>query len=206
MVITSVERDKKDKNCLLVYVDGKYSFSIDEEDYLSLNLYETEEITKEQLDNIKNTVNYRAAKSKAIKYLSLRIRCEKEVFLKLKADGFSDGVAKNVIEELKSMGYINDRLYAQKFIYDRCKLKPLSKKMLSVELQKKGVSRKIINEIINDMEIDDFSVAEGLVRKKFGKYDLKDEKIIKRIYSFLHHRGYGFEFIGELLQRINNAE
>ncbi len=203
MVITSVEKHKNGK--YMVYVDGRYSFSIDEEAYISMNFYDKSIITEEEISYIKNTLNYRAAKAKSINYLSLRIRSEKEVLLKLTEDGYSRDTAEKVTEELKSMGYINDRLYAQKFVYDRSKLKPMSKKMLAIELQRKGVLSDIITEIIDDMDIDEYSVAEGLVRKKFGKYNLKDEKIIKRIYSFLHHRGYDFEFIQQLINNINRV-
>ncbi len=201
MVITSVEKHKNGR--YMVYIDGRYSFSIDEDAYISMNFYEKSTITEEEISYIKNTLNYSAAKAKTINYLSLRIRSEKEVLLKLTTDGYSKETAEKVTDELKSMGYINDRLFAQKFVYDRSKLKPMSKKMLAAELQHKGVSSDIISEIINDMDIDEFSVAEGLVRKKFGKYNLKDEKIIKRIYSFLHHRGYDFEFIQQLINNIN---
>ncbi|MDP4093314.1 MAG: regulatory protein RecX [Bacillota bacterium] len=204
MVITSVERNNRIKNSLMVYVDDKFSFSIDEEDYLTMNLYEMKDITEEQINHIKYEYNYKKAKSKAVGFLSLRLRSEKEVLVKLKNEGFSDETSYKVIEELKSLGYLNDKLYAQKYIYDRCKLKPESRKLLIIELQKKGISNDIINEVAEDIEIDDYTVAEGLVRKKFGKYDLRDEKIVRRVYSFLHHRGYEFEFIGDLLEKINN--
>jgi regulatory protein len=203
MVITSVEKHKNGK--YMVYIDGLYSFSIDEETYLSMNFYEKTTITEEEISYIKNTLNYRTAKAKTINYLSLRIRSEKEVLSKLTEDGYSRETAEKVAEELKSMGYINDRLFAQKFVYDRSKLKPMSKKMMAIELQRKGVSSEIVSEIIADMDIDEYSVAEGLVKKKFGKYNLKDEKIIKRIYSFLHHRGYDFEFIQQLINNINRV-
>jgi regulatory protein len=46
-------------------------------------------------------------------------------------------------------------------------------------------------------------VARNLVRKKFGKYDLKDEKIIKKAYRFLAHRGFNRDTIREVLREFD---
>ena len=88
MVITSIERSRKHKDKLSVFIDGKFSFTISEEDYLSLNLYEKSEITEETIEYIKNTVNFQKAKARAVRYLSLKIRTEQEVRDKLKSDGY----------------------------------------------------------------------------------------------------------------------
>jgi regulatory protein len=205
MVITSVERKRKAKGMLSVYIDGKYGFSLREEDFIALSLYELQEITEEKLAYIKETVNFRAAKLAAVKFLSLKVRCEKEVRDKLGSEGFEDCVIEKVIEELKSLGYINDKIYAQKFIFDRNKLKPISKKLLKLELQKRGISDDISDEVLSDLEIDDFTVAENLVRRKFGKYDIHDETIVKKIYSFLHHRGYSYSLIDDLVGKLTHS-
>lgn len=204
MVITSVERNKKN-NRLSIYIDNHYAFSITEEDFLSLNLYEMGEISEEQISHIKGFVNVKTAKSDAVRYLSQKVRCENEVRTKLDSEGYDSETVESVLEELKSIGYINDKIYAQKYLYDRNKLKPISKKLLRFELQKKGVAEEIIDEVIVDWDVDEAVVAEGLVKRKFGKYDLTDEKNVKKIYSFLHHRGFSFELIDELVNKIKRG-
>ncbi len=199
MTITSIEKSKKNDR-LQVYVDGSYSFSISEEDYISLNLYEKREITAEEIAHIRSSINLREAKSKAVKFLALKIRTEKEVIKKLEQEGFDLSIAEAACEELKSIGYINDEMYAQKYIYDRSKLKPKSKRFLKLELQQKGIEEDIIDKILDGWEIDDESVAEHLVKRKFGKYDLKDEKVRRKAYSFLMHRGFSSEVIGKTLK------
>lgn len=203
--ITSVRPNKK-KKMMSIYIDGHFGFSMLEDDYLSLNIYEKKEITQEEIDHIKNVVNFRSAKSAAVKYLALRLRTEAEVSSKLKSDGFESETVKRVVEELKSMGYINDEIYAQKYIYDRSKLKPQSKKLLRMDLKRKGVSDQIIDSVLGDWEIDELSLAESLIRRKFGKYDLEDEKIIRRVYSFLYHRGFDFDVIQEAIKRVKNGD
>ena len=106
------------------------------------------------------------------------------------------------IEELKSMGYLNDMIYAQKFVYERIKLKPKSKKALSFELKSKGISEDIIETVLNDIDYDEDVVIERLLRKRFRKYDLADSKITKKAYSFLMHRGFNFEDIKRVINKI----
>lgn len=203
MEITSIERNKKNKDRLSVYIDDKYCFSIEEEDYFKLNLYEKKEITDEEISHIKNNVNYRAAKSAAVRFLSLKYRCENELRVKLLSEDFDAEVIENVLAELKSIGYINDRIYTQKYIHDRSKLKPKSKRFLKLELKNKGIDEDIIDEVIGEWDTDEDAVAFGLVKKKFGKYDIKDVNVVRKIYSFLQHRGYSFETIEGVIKNLD---
>ncbi len=190
MEITSTERNKRNKDRLSVYIDGRFSFTISEEDFISLHLYEKTEITEETIEYIKNTLNFREAKAKAVRYLSLRIRTEKEVLEKLLNQGYDQDCASKVIDELKAIGYINNKLYAQKYIFDRSKLKPLSRKMMKLELMSKGIPEDIVDEVLTDYKVEDSIVAERLLKSKFGKYDLNEEKTLRKAYMFLAHRGF----------------
>ncbi|HOQ38480.1 MAG TPA: RecX family transcriptional regulator [Acetivibrio sp.] len=205
MVITSVEKSKKNKGLLSVFVDDRYAFSIPEEDYLRLCLYEKKEISDEEIEFIKKNVTFKTVKSQAVKYLSYRLIAEAQLFDKLKNKGYDEDIIWDVINELKSIGYINDLIYAEKYVYDRVKLKPKSKKMLKMELLSKGVSEDIADQVINEMEFDEDLVIDRLIRKKFGKYDIKEPQIEKKIYYFLLHRGFSRENIRSALNRITNS-
>lgn len=200
MQITAVTKGKKANELLEVYVDNQYSFSIKEEDYVSLGLYAKIDISQDEIDQIKITINKRYAKNAAIKYLTLKLRTVKDVSTKLEAEGYDQNTIEATVSELKSMGYLNDLMYAQKYIFDRSKLKPKSRKMLIFELKNKGVQDEIVECVMNEYVPDDKAVAESLLRKKFGKYDLNDDTVFKRAYSFLHHRGFTHDIIITLLK------
>lgn len=197
MKITLIEKNKKNKKRYFVYVDDKYSFSISEEDYISMNLYEKKEITEEEIKHIVEVVNLREAKSTAVRYLSLRLRSEYDVRCKLKREGYGNKTIDKAIDEVKSLGYINDRLFVQKYVFDRIKLNPKSKKMLKCELMNKGIPEEIIDVELKEFKMDDTVIAKELVRRKFGKYYPFDDKITRRIYSFLFHRGFNQETINQ---------
>lgn len=195
--ITSVEKSRKSKGRLLIYIDGRFSFTVSEQDYLSMNLYENTTLTEETIDYIKNTLNFRDAKSKAVRYLSVKLRTEQEVRKKLFDDGYDKECIGKVVDELKAIGYINNKLYAQKYIFDRSKLKPLSKKMMRSELVSRGIAEEIADEVLADWKVEDSIVAENLLKRKFGKYDLSDKKMYKKAYLFLMHRGFSQRTIKE---------
>jgi regulatory protein len=60
--------------------------------------------------------------------------------------------------------------------------------------------------VLDDWEVDEFDVASGLVRRKFGKYDMKDETVKRKVYAFLAHRGYQYELIENVLRNIQDTE
>ena len=209
MQITSVEKSKKNKNLISVFVDEKCAFSISEEDFLSMNLYEKKELSEEEIGYIKSTLSFRTAKTIAVGYLSFKLRTEMEVREKLLNEGFVNETIHQVIDELKAIGYINNKMYAQKYVYDRSKLKPKSKRLLKLELIGKGISEEIADEVLENWDVDECAVAEGLVKKKFGKYDLSDDSVMKKAFMFLRHRGYKDEIIETAINKcaqINNNE
>ena len=202
MEITAVEKSKKKNDMISIFVDNEFSFSVSEENFISLNLYEKKEITKSEIYYIKNTLNFRTAKAAAINFLSYKLRTDLEVVNKLKTLGFASETIDKVIDELKAIGYINNQLYTQKYVYDRSKLKPKSKRLLKMELLNKGVSAEIIDEVLSDWAIDECAIAEGLIHKKFGKYDLNDEAVYKKAYMFLKHRGYSDSTVKKAIKNL----
>ena len=75
--------------------------------------------------------------------------------------------------------------------------------MMKLKLMYKGIPEETADEVLADWKAEDTDVARNLVRKKFGKYDLKDEKIIKKAYRFLAHRGFNRDTIREVLREFD---
>jgi len=200
MVITSAIKQKNNPEMLRISIDGEYAFSIPEDEYFRLNLYEEKELTQLEIDTIREESVIKLAKRSGIRLLAARDRSEQEVRDRLLQKGFDADVTESAILQLKSMGYVNDSLFARKFVSDRLKLKPMSKKALAVELQKKGIEQELISEVLDECELDELSMAHRLAKKKYGKYDLNDPKIQRKVYSFLAYRGYSQSIAQEVMQ------
>jgi len=202
VIITSAVKHKNNPDMISIYIDNKYAFSIPNEEYLRLNLYERTELSEEEVKKIREEINIRAATQNGIRMLYSKDRTEYEMRQNLIRKGFDEDTAEGAVMQLKSMGYINDRLYAHKYISDRIKLKPKSKKALMYELQKKGIDREIIAEVLDEFEMDESIIAYRIARKKFNKYDISDPLIQKRIFSFLAHRGFSNEIINDVIKQL----
>ena len=70
------------------------------------------------------------------------------------------------------------------------------------ELQKKGIDREIIAEVLDEFEMDESLIAYRITRKKFNKYDISDPLIQRRIISFLTHRGFSHEIIKDVIKQL----
>ena len=63
-------------------------------------------------------------------------------------------------------GYADDREYCRRYIRERLRLKPKSGYALGLELRQRGVSSRIIEEVLAETEIDEASDALRWLEKK----------------------------------------
>ncbi|NLP00591.1 MAG: regulatory protein RecX [Clostridiaceae bacterium] len=201
MTITAVEKNRE-KGMVRVFIDDNYSFSIPEQDYISNKLSENMVISEEQLSFIREKVLVRSARERAVRYLTFKDRSENEILRKLIDAGFDKTVAQNAVNELRTIGYLDDTRYAMKYLSERIRTKALSKKSLGFELKNKGIDKDIIEKALSEFETDDYEVALREGKRKFGKYDLNDKKTEQRAYRFLLHRGFSYEIVNKVIKEM----
>jgi regulatory protein len=143
--------------------------------------------------------DFEKARESAIKFVSLKISCKQDVRRRLERYKFSHVIIDKVIDHLKSLGYINDELYAYKFINDRMKLNPKAKRMLEYELIRKGISGDEISKALNSIDIDDETTARNLLKRKQRTYKSDDPGVRKKASSFLKQRGFSYEIIYKVI-------
>ncbi len=204
MRITSVKNDP-DKSSRTIGVEEKLPLVIKEEDYLVMGLYDKVELSEGEYNAILDRISFSEAKGAAIRYISLKIRCSYEIMNKLREMGYRADIINKVSEELNKMGYINDTLFIQKFLHDRNKLNPQSKKALRYELLKKGLKAETIDEVMSEWEPNEADIAYYLVSRKYGGQTVDDAKK-RKIYAYLMRRGYSYEIIAETIARIVEKE
>ncbi|HHU90404.1 MAG TPA: regulatory protein RecX [Clostridiaceae bacterium] len=201
MTITAVEKNK-DKGMVKVFIDDNYSFSIPEQDYINNKLYKDTIISEEQLSVIRDKVLVRSARERAVRYLTYKDRSEYEILKKLVDAGYDESVAQNAVNELKTIGYLDDTRFAMKYLSERIRTKALSKKTLGYELKNKGLEKEIIERALSEFEINDYEVALREGKRKFGKYDINDKKIQQKVYRFLLHRGFSYEIADKVVREL----
>ncbi len=190
MKIVSILKNEKASTMSQIYLDNHVDFSLPRKRIDILELKEGMEISEDRLNYILDTEVYASAKSAAVSFLALRLRTAVEVERKLSVMGYEEATVNKVIENLKEINYINDYKYACKYISEKSKLKPKSVRLLSAELSQRGISDEIIEKAFEEFETDDSEVAIELLRKRYSKYSSFDEKVLKKMKSFLLSRGF----------------
>ncbi len=166
-------------------------------------------LNKEKLDfNLINKIiqdnEYYTIYNKVLKYISIRLRSEKEIQDYLIKNNISESSQKKMIEELKNNGYINDRVFAQAYINDKINLSREGPFKIKKDLQKQNIDNLIIEKLI--LEIDEEIIKEKLYKlikkriksnKKHSKYRLKNN-----ITSSFMLLGYPSEMINEMFEEL----
>lgn len=144
---------------------------------------------------------------KAIHFLKFRPRSEKEVRDKLKEKKAPDEIIERVILYLKDQKYLNDTEFARMWVRSRLNFNPKSKRILILELRKKGITQEIIEEVIADpgeeQEVNDVAQAKKLAEQKLPKLaSLPFFEKRQKISAFLGRRGFDWDTIKEVINGL----
>lgn len=190
MKITDITQQKHNKSRMSVFVDGEYSFSLEDTDIIFLGIKIGKEITKEEIREYNQRCNYTKAFSLALDIISRKAATKKQIKEKITKSGYDEEIVTMVCDELKSMGYLDDVEYAREFAKDMISYKKQGKTKIIMELKNRGVSQDDIREALLDMDFcEEDSISEHL-SKKFSHLDLTDMKIKEKAMRYLLYRGF----------------
>ena len=145
------------------------------------------------------------AKSRAINYISGKLKTKYEVRLKLKENGFAEDIIDEVLDILEKEEYLNDRVFCEIFIEDKKKLNGYGKNKIKTLLIQKGVSKNIFEDFLDEFEYDDeFDNALKMGIKKLNLLSNEEDNFKKKqkIINYLAYRGFGFDVINDVLREI----
>jgi len=112
------------------------------------------------------------------------------------------------IKRLEELNYLDDYNYAKDFISERIKFKPRGKFLLNQELIKKGISKSLRLQAINDLDINEEDLAKKLLLKfesKWEKYGFYQKK--NKAFSYLSSKGFSVDTIYKVIDSLyNNKE
>jgi len=147
---------------------------------------------------------------KALYFLKFRPRTKKEVFdyllKKIRNTSYSTDDIKKVIEKLKEMDLLNDKKFIEDYVSFYSKNNPKSKKVLTLELLKKGVNKNLIDEYFLRNQLDEEELAFLLLKKRFPRWALIDKKKrLKKAFDFLGRRGFSFETVKKVIEKLEES-
>jgi regulatory protein len=151
-------------------------------------------------------VSEEAAREKCLRLLSRRARSEAELRARLRQAGFAERLTEEVLAGLAEAGLTDDEEFARAWVASRKGRGGSGRQKLSWELRRKGVARDVIERVLEE-EIDEATErrqAEELARRRLG--NRTDAKEMSRLRRYLLGRGYGFETVDGVLQKMRQED
>jgi len=148
-----------------------------------------------------------AAYDRALNMLALRGRSAQELRRRLIQKGEERIIVDLALERLEQAGFLDDASFARQFARSKALNSGLSKRRLSQELAKRGVtgakSREAIEEVFEEERIDESSRLEAVARKKLRSLaKLEPQVQRRRLFAFLARRGYEADDIRPVIDAL----
>ena len=164
-------------------------YSIEKDNFISQEYY------KELCD-----ILYKRGKERALYYLKTSDKTVAQMRTKLKEGFYPQEIIDKIILFLEEYGYLDDYRYASNYLNYNKNIK--SQKRIKYDLTLKGISRQIIDDISHEFNEDiELKQIELYCRKKL-KSDM-DEKEHNKIIMSLIRRGFKYEHVRRVLQRVS---
>lgn len=200
MRITKVSPAVKTPGRYNIYVDGRYSFSLDEFQLVQTGLHSGLDIDESKLDELKSESDYGKNYIRAVDLISRRLRSEKEMRDYAKRKQWTTTNTERVIERLKNHGYLNDKVFAEAFVRSRQSTEKYSKRRIVRDLRQKGIAPNIIKQVLPD-ESSDRNVIIKLVQKKASRYD-----DVNKLKAYLFRAGFNYDDVNQAINEYYSSK
>lgn len=179
-------------NKIHLSLDGEYVISTTEKVWYDSKLTEGMDINDEEWAEFVDAINFEKMYERALDLLDLRDHSQKEILDKLcQKFGYDKREqAKLVLEKLAESGLLDDEHFARIYAEELVNKKHVSPAGLRAALSSKGISKDVINMLVDEMEIDPKEAIEALLDTKFKSKNLLDEKQVDKIINSLYGKGF----------------
>jgi regulatory protein len=202
MVITKIEKQKKNKERYNISIDGEFAFGLYEDSLVKYGLRSGDELTAEKIKEMQEYDEFGYGKKVAYSFLAYKQRSKKELIKKLKLKKISDASIEKIVELLEKQKYLNDELFAGNFIEDKLNSRPIGKRLAKLKLSEKGIDKEVIEETLNKIYSEDKEAeyAERVLEKYVKKVKYKDAADKKnKCYRYLISKGFDFDTVKKVL-------
>lgn len=142
------------------------------------------------------------ARERCLNLLSVRAMTEQEVRRKLKDGYYPAPIIDQTLALLKKHRFVNDEDYAESYLQGKKHYK--SKRQIQQDLMKKGISKDLIRDTLEDSDIDEaVNIQKLMVKKNLCRDDVTKEEL-QKFGVYLLRKGYDYEVIRKFLYNMHN--
>ncbi len=198
--ITAIEAQKRGKERVNVFLDGTFAFSLGIEVAAEQGLHLGQVLSDPQIEELASAELFGKCLNAALRFLSYRPRSEAEIRMRLRRK-FEEQTIDRVILHLKAGHMVDDVAFAQFWTENRESFSPRSKRMLKLELRRKGIEPEVIADVVDGIDEEEaaYRAAERRARP-WAKEERNNFR--KKLGAFLVRRGFSYEVANRVIERL----
>ena len=197
--ITAIEIQKNNPKRVNLYLDGEFAFGLDH--FVAAWLKVGQALEDGKIAQLQAEDSLEKAHQQALLFLGYRARSEAEVRQNLEKHEIAPTVIEQTVNRLREEKLLNDGQFAQAWVANRSEFRPRSRRALTVELRRKGLTEadiKSATEAVNEESLA-YAAAQKRVRRLEG---LDWVEFRKKLSEFLARRGFGYDVITPTVKRL----
>lgn len=196
MKITAIKQQLKDLQRVNIFVDAKYSFSLSLDELLAQKLKKDQELSQADVKRLKKISDDGKLRARSLEWLLNRphsIREFKDYLYRKYAD---PELATALVQEFLDKNYLNEQKFGQ-WLIELHRRRGKSNRQVRAELFKKGLSREMIDELMQNGDGNEEQRLKELVAKKrrSSRYKNNPQKLVQ----YLTNQGFSYGLVKEIL-------
>ncbi len=199
MTITQIKRIGA-TNRFHVYADGQWAGIFLDEILVRFSFKVGGEFDEEKFKEIKAENDEKVSFDMAVSYLEKYVVSEKGLKDYLKKKGFSDEIIKKTISKLHEYEMVDDEKFAKNFFESVSQSQ--GKRTIARKLIQKGVSKDIVDNLIEGVSDDDEFEKASVLAEKFVKNREKNAKNKQKCLAHLIYKGYDYSVAKKVIDKI----
>jgi regulatory protein len=199
--VTSLEAQKKNRQRVNVYLDGRYAFGLQAAVAAALRV--GQDLSSDQVKHLQEQDETEVAYEHALNYLGYRPRSRAEVKQRLQRRRIPESTIARVVERLAASGLVDDEAFARYWVDNREAFRPRGARALQYELRLKGVADALIRGATASVDESEgaYRVASARASRLRG---LDRDTFRRRLQGHLQRRGYSYDAVNEAVSRVWN--
>jgi len=178
-----------------IVLDNGTVFPLYKKELEQLKLTKGGQLSKEVLCEIKETILLKRGKKRGLYLLEKQSRSERKLIEKLKEGFYPEDVIVQVVEYVKSFGYLSDKNLASHIVESKRFQK--SYQEIIATLKSKGIEQGTIDEVMEkyDKQEEEKEAIQYLMNKKRINLDSITEKDKNKFFDYLARKGFSYDSI-----------
>ena len=202
--ITDIKPQVKNPTRCNIYLDNSFYCGLELETVMRHRLKIGASVSPEDLDEIQAESETMRALDKALNFISRSQKTKKQVEDYLESKGYLKKTIEAVLDKMSAYKFVNDQNYAKEYAKSASKSK--GKRLISLELKRKGVSIDDMSEALNDIDDETETEAATKIAEKYLKNKEKTRENAVKCYKYLLSKGFDYETAKKAADKIIKNE